>query len=275
MLALALPITVAAFYKFVPIEDVAELRSDLLALGTREELKGSILVAAEGINATVSAAPDAMERFLHALKKDARFYDLAVKISSAPRHPFGKFKVRLKREIVTLGVPEANPNERVGAYVSPSDWNGLISDPCVTVIDTRNVYEYEIGTFERAINPKTRSFGEFPQYVRENLDPRRHKRIAMFCTGGIRCEKATAFMLNEGFPEVYHLEGGILRYLEEIPPEQSLWRGECFVFDERVALSHGVRIGTHTMCPSCGRAIPKGGGDAPAACERCRKGMPP
>jgi UPF0176 protein len=270
-----MPITVAAFYKFVPIEDVAALRLDFLALGTREELKGSILVAAEGINATVSGKPDAMERFLGELKSDSRFHGLTIKFSSAPEHPFGKFKVRLKREIVALGVPEANPNVRVGTYVSPRDWNELISDPSVTVIDTRNSYEYEIGTFERAINPKTRSFGAFPQYVRENLDPKRHKRIAMFCTGGVRCEKATAFMLNEGFPEVYHLEGGILRYLEEIPPEQSLWRGECFVFDERVALDHGVRIGTHTMCRSCGRAIPKGDGDAPAACESCRKGMTP
>jgi UPF0176 protein len=263
-------LTVAAFYRFVPVDDVAALRARLLELGSREDIKGSILVAPEGINATVSAAPDAMERFLAELQSDGRFRDLTIKFSTAPQHPFGKFKVRLKREIVTFGVPEANPNERVGTYVAARDWNALISEPSVTVIDTRNSYEFEIGTFARATDPETRSFSEFAQYVRQNLDPKQHTRIAMFCTGGIRCEKATAFMLNEGFPEVYHLEGGILKYLEDIPPEQSLWHGECFVFDERVALAHGVRIGTHAMCPSCGRAIRKSDASA-AICESCSK----
>ena len=263
-------ITVAAFYKFVAVEDVAALRERLLATGRGEDLRGSILVAPEGINATVSALPAAMERFLAGLKSDPRFCDLTIKFSRAPDHPFGKFKVRLKREIVTFGVPGAKPSERAGTYVAPKEWNALISDPTVTVIDTRNAYEFEIGTFAGAIDPDTRSFGEFPQYVRKNLDPKQHKRIAMFCTGGIRCEKATAFMLNEGFPEVYHLEGGILKYLEDVPPEESLFRGECFVFDERVALEHGVKIGNHAMCPACGRAIPRSDRTSPAFCENCR-----
>lgn len=264
-----MPITVAAFYKFVAIADPAGLRQHLLATGRSHALKGSILVAPEGINSTISGASERMEAFLTVLRRDPRFADLTVKFSSAPDHPFGRFKVRLKREIVTLGVPSANPAERVGIYVRPEDWNALISDPSVTVVDTRNDYEFEIGSFDRAIDPKTKAFGQFPDYVRANLDPQRHKRVAMFCTGGIRCEKATAFMLNEGFPEVYHLDGGILKYLETIPPEESLWRGECFVFDERVALEHGVKIGTRAMCPSCGRAIAKQEDGSPAPCDHC------
>jgi len=192
------------------------------------------------------------------------------KESYADEIPFGRLKVRLKREIVTLRRPEADPSRRVGTYVRPQDWNALISDPDVLVLDTRNAYEVGLGTFRGAVDPVTQSFGEFPDFVAANLDPTRHKRVAMFCTGGIRCEKASAYMLSQGFPEVYHLEGGILKYLETIPPEQSLWQGECFVFDERVALEHGVKPGTHVMCRRCGSpvAVEKEGA-APPTCRRC------
>ena len=166
--------------------------------------------------------------------------------------------MRLKREIVTLRRPEADPTERVGTYVPPAEWNALISDPDVLVVDTRNAYEVAIGTFRGAMDPATRVFSEFPDFVAANLDPARHKRVAMFCTGGIRCEKASAYLLAQGFPEVYHLEGGILKYLETVPPEQSLWQGECFVFDERVALEHGVKPGTHVMCRACGAPVAEG-----------------
>jgi UPF0176 protein len=177
-------------------------------------------------------------------------------------------KVKIKPEIVTLKAPAADPTERVGTYVRPEDWNALISRDDVVLIDTRNAYEVGIGTFQRAVNPNTRAFSEFPEFVRANLDPVRTPRVAMFCTGGIRCEKASALMLAMGFPEVYHLEGGILKYLETIPPEESLWRGECFVFDERVALEHGVVPGTHALCSSCGAPVAPGWKETPT-CARC------
>jgi UPF0176 protein len=226
-------VTVSAFYKFVRIDDPPALRASLLERMTAYAMKGTILVAPEGINGTVSAAPTEMVSFLTEMRADPRFADLVTKEAQADAHPFQRLKVRLKREIVTLRAPEADPTQRVGTYVAPSDWNALISDPDVLLIDTRNAYEVAEGTFRGAVDPGTRSFAQFPAYVARCLDPQRHRRVAMFCTGGIRCEKASAYMLAHGFAEVYHLEGGILRYLAEVPEAESLWQGECFVFDER------------------------------------------
>jgi len=259
------PVTVTAFYKFVTIDDPSALQERLREVAREKGLRGTILVAPEGINATVAGDDASIRGFLSWLRTDPRFADLASKESHADRVPFGRLKVRLKREIVTLRRPEADPSRRVGTYVKPEDWNALIGEPDVVLIDTRNAYEVGIGTFEGAIDPGTRSFSEFPEFVKRSLDPARHRRIAMFCTGGIRCEKASALMLAEGFPEVYHLEGGILRYLEAIPLHRSLWRGECFVFDERVAVEHGVKPGTHVMCRACGAPLER----AASHCSSC------
>jgi UPF0176 protein len=263
-----MPITVTAFYKFVALADLPRLREELLALARDGGIKGTILLAPEGINSTIAGPDAAIRELLAWLRADPRFSDLVSKESYAGEIPFGRLKVRLKREIVTLRRPEADPTRRVGTYVKPEDWNALIGQPDVVLLDTRNAYEVAIGTFKGARDPATRSFGEFPDFVAANLDPAKHPRVAMFCTGGIRCEKASAFMLAQGFPEVYHLEGGILKYLETVPPEESLWQGECFVFDERVALEHGVRPGSYTMCRACGFPIAEG---APA-CPNCSLG---
>ncbi|MEZ5899588.1 MAG: rhodanese-related sulfurtransferase [Hyphomicrobiaceae bacterium] len=244
--------TVTAFYKFVSIEDPASFRPQVLDVCRANSIVGTVLLANEGINGTVAGPEAGVAVFLAWLRADPRFCDLVSKESYALEQPFARLKVRLKREIVTLGRPEADPNMQVGTYVKPQDWNALISQEDVVLLDTRNAYEVKIGTFEGAQDPGTRTFRQFPDYVRDNLDPARHKRVAMFCTGGIRCEKASAYMLTQGFEEVYHLEGGILKYLETVAPGESLWRGECFVFDERVALGHGVELGTHVMCPACG-----------------------
>lgn len=243
---------VTAFYKFVSIEDPAAFKPKVLDVCRANGIVGSVLLAQEGINGTVAGSEAGIAAFLSWLRSDSRFSDLVSKESFALAQPFGRLKVRLKREIVTLGRPEADPSQRVGTYVAPQDWNDLIRQDDVVLIDTRNAYEVKIGTFEGALDPGTRSFRQFPEYVAAHLDPSRHKRVAMFCTGGIRCEKASAYMLAQGFEQVYHLEGGILKYLEDVPSEDSLWRGECFVFDDRVALSHGVELGTHVMCPACG-----------------------
>lgn len=267
-------LTVTAFYKFVTIEDPAASRPQVLEVCRANGIAGTVLLAREGINATVAGPDGGIRAFLAWLRADARFADLVSKQSHAVTQPFGRLKVRLKREIVTLGRPEADPSRRVGTYVKPQDWNGLISQQDVIIVDTRNAYEVKIGTFEGARDPGTRTFRQFPDYVKANLDPARHKRVAMFCTGGIRCEKASAYMLAHGFEQVYHLEGGILKYLESVPAEDSLWRGECFVFDGRVALAHGVELGTHVMCPACGGPALKDPGapkDAQGAqlCEDC------
>jgi UPF0176 protein len=262
----------SAFYKFVRIEDPAGLRPGLLAACLDRGIKGSILLAHEGINGTISGGAESLSDFFLWLRQDPRFADLETKESPAGAHPFGRMKVRLKREIVTFGVPAANPARAVGTYVAPQDWNALIQSPDVTVIDTRNEYEVKTGTFKGAIDPGTRAFGQFPAFVRERLDPARHKRVAAFCTGGIRCEKATSYLLQQGFKEVYHLKGGILSYLETIPEEESLWEGECFVFDERVALRHGAGPGTHGLCRGCGAPVALASSEEPAAaisCEAC------
>jgi UPF0176 protein len=246
---------VAALYKFVKLPDFAQKRDSLLSYCQAQGVKGTILLAEEGINGTIAGSCQAVDSVLSFLRSDPRLADLEYKESYADTPPFERMKVRLKPEIVTLGLPEIDPNEQVGTYVNPQEWNDLICDPEVTVIDTRNDYEVNIGTFQGAQNPQTGSFQEFPEYVRHHLDPTKHKKVALFCTGGIRCEKASSFMLAQGFAEVYHLKGGILKYLEEVPAPESLWQGECFVFDERVAVSHGLEKGSHARCLSCGRPI--------------------
>jgi UPF0176 protein len=246
---------VVTFYKFVRLPDFAEKRDSLLSHCNAQGIKGTILLAAEGINGTIAGSHQAIDSVLSFLRSDPRLVDLEHKESSADSPPFDRMKVRLKKEIVTLGLPEIDPSDRVGTYVSPKDWNELISDPEVTIIDTRNDYEVTIGTFRGAQNPKTASFRQFPDYVRNHLDPTKHRKVALFCTGGIRCEKATSFMMAQGFQEVYHLKGGILKYLEEVPPEESLWQGECFVFDQRVAVREGLAAGTYEMCAGCGHPV--------------------
>jgi UPF0176 protein len=233
---------VNAFYKFVPLPHFAALKAPLRILCLESGIKGTILLAPEGINGTIAGEPSALRNVMVAIRAYPEFADLEAKISHADDMPFKRMKVRLKKEIVTLAIGGVDPLARVGEYVAPQDWNALIADPDVLVIDTRNDFEVEAGSFENAINPETRSFGEFPAFVRERLQNSKHRKIAMFCTGGIRCEKATSFMLGEGFEKVYHLKGGILKYLETVPPEHSLWRGDCFVFDEREGLGHGLSV---------------------------------
>lgn len=263
-------VKVAAFYKFVSVGDPPALQALLHDECAAQAIKGTILIASEGINGTVSGAGDAIDALISTIRSDARFSDIVVKYSEAAEYPFQRLKVKIKREIVTFGVPEAEPARTMGELVEPEDWNALISDPDVILIDTRNDYEFEVGTFEGARNPETRAFNEFPDYVRRTLSDDRSRKIAMFCTGGIRCEKASAYMLQEGFANVYQLHGGILRYLERIAPEDSLWRGECFVFDERVALEHGVRQGQHVLCSRCGFPIRRESEDSDDRCGRCR-----
>jgi UPF0176 protein len=244
-------IVVAALYKFVTLEDYVERREPLLNAMLANEVKGTLLLAEEGINGTIAGSRAGIDAVLAFLKADPRLVDLEHKESYCDEQPFYRTKVKLKKEIVTLGVPGVDPNKKVGTYVDPKDWNALISDPDVVLIDTRNDYEVGIGTFTNAVDPKTKSFREFPQYVRQNFDPARHKKVAMFCTGGIRCEKASSFMLNEGFEEVYHLKGGILKYLEDVPQEESLWQGDCFVFDNRVTVRHDLSEGEYDQCHAC------------------------
>ena len=242
---------VAALYKFAPLPDFEELRAPLAAVCRDHGVMGTLLLAREGINGTIAGTRVGIDAVLRHLRADARLTDLEHKESRAGKMPFLRMKVRLKQEIVTLGVPGVDPTSCVGTYVQPEDWNALISDPEVLVIDTRNDYEVGIGSFEGAADPKTATFRQFPQYVKENLDPKKHRKVAMFCTGGIRCEKASSFMLKEGFDEVYHLKGGILKYLETVPESESLWNGECFVFDDRVAVTHGLEEGSYSECRSC------------------------
>jgi UPF0176 protein len=240
-----MPLTVAAFYQFAALPDFRDLRPPLQAFCAERGIKGSILLAEEGINGTVAGSAEAIAALVDELRQGTPFAgrldDLELKYSRAAAMPFQRLKVRLKREIVTLGDPAADPTRQVGTYVSPADWNALIATPDTVVLDTRNAFEVAMGTFEGAVDPGLHSFGQFKDFVSRSLDPARHKRVAMFCTGGIRCEKASALLLARGFSEVYHLKGGILRYLEEIPEAESRWRGGCFVFDERVALGHGLR----------------------------------
>mgnify|MGYP000461553921 FL=1 len=246
---------VAALYHFARLDDFRDLQAPLLALCEREGIRGTLLLAQEGVNGTISGSRLGIDAVLGWLRADPRLQALEHKESFSDRHPFVRLKIKLKKEIVTLGVPFVDPTAVVGTYVAPSEWNALIQDPDVIVIDTRNDYEVAIGTFEGAIDPHTQTFRQFPQYVAGQLDPAKHKKVAMFCTGGIRCEKASSYMRQQGFAEVYHLKGGILKYLEEVPAEESLWRGECFVFDERVGVTHGLAEGVAELCYGCRRAI--------------------
>lgn len=246
---------VATFYKFVQLEDCANLREPLLAYCQQKEIQGTILLATEGINGSIAGIRGNIDAVLVWLRQDARLADLEHKESVAEFPPFKRMKVKIKQEIVTIGKPEINPAQKVGTYVKPSDWNQVISDPETIVIDTRNDYEVKLGTFTGAINPETESFRQFTEYAEQNLDPQKQKKVAMFCTGGIRCEKASSYLLSKGFEEVYHLKGGILKYIEEISTEESLWQGECFVFDERVTVKHGLAPGSYNLCYACGHPI--------------------
>lgn len=246
-----LPVVVAALYRFVHLPDFTEMRRPLLETCRANRLKGTLLLAEEGINGTLAGTRGGIDAVLDYLKNEPRFSGLEHKESYVDTMPFYRMKVKLKKEIVTLGVPAVDPNRRAGVRVDPAQWNELISDPAVLVLDTRNQYEYDIGTFRNAVSPHTRVFREFPAFVRDHLDPDKHIKIAMFCTGGIRCEKATSYMLEQGFDEVYHLRGGILKYLEEVQPEENLWQGECFVFDGRVAVDQNLEQGSHALCYGC------------------------
>ena len=245
-------IVVAALYRFVPWEDYHSHRQPLLDQLQALGIRGTLLLAREGINGTIAGTGEAIDAIVDYLRRDSRLADLEVKRSRCDQMPFKRTRVRLKKEIVTMGVDGIDPLQAVGTYVEPEQWNALISDPDVTVIDTRNDYEVAIGSFSGARNPKTGSFREFPQYVATHLDPDQHRKIAMYCTGGIRCEKSTALLKQQGFDQVYHLRGGILKYLEVIPEEDSMWQGDCFVFDRRVALGHGLVESDHQMCFACG-----------------------
>ena len=249
--------TIAALYKFVELPDYEAMREPLQAFCEQHDVKGTLLLALEGINGTIAGPREGIDAVLAYLRNDPRLATLEHKESwSEDREPFHRMRVRLKKEIVTMGQPNVN-GQNAGTYVKPEDWNALISDPDVVLIDTRNDYEVDIGTFKGAVNPETVTFREFPQWVQEQaqegglLDKNRKKKVAMFCTGGIRCEKSTAYMKSQGYDEVYHLEGGILKYLETIPQPQSLWEGECFVFDERVSVGHGLVPGPYIQCRAC------------------------
>ena len=242
---------VAAIYKFAQLEDYVDLRIPLLSIMRRNSVRGTILLAREGINGTIAGPRQGIDTVLSHIQSDTRLSGLSLKESSSDSQPFKRTKVRLKKEIVTMGVDGIDPGHLVGTYVKPADWNDLIADPDVTLIDTRNNYEVQLGTFDRAVDPHTASFREFPDYVDKQMDPDKHKRVAMFCTGGIRCEKATAYLKAKGFKEVYHLEGGILKYLEEVPESNSLWKGECFVFDGRVTVTHDLEPGDYSLCYAC------------------------
>lgn len=242
---------VCALYKFVALDNYRQLRGPLLDLMERLDIKGTLLLAKEGINGTVSGGRDSIDVLLDWFKRHPDLQGIDYKESFDTENPFYRTRVKLKKEIVTMGVEDIDPIQTAGTYVEPEDWNALISDPEVTVIDTRNHYEVEIGTFKNAVNPHTDSFREFPHFARQHLNQATHKKIAMFCTGGIRCEKSTAYLKQQGFDQVYHLRGGILKYLEKVPEEESLWQGECFVFDNRVAVNQNLEKGSYEQCHAC------------------------
>lgn len=245
----------AAFYKFVDLPDCAALQAPLLACCQANGVKGTILLATEGINSTIAGPAAGVHAVLAHLRSDPRLADLQHKQAWSDRPPFHRMKVRLKREIVTMGVAGVSPTRMAGTYVKPADWNALLQDPEVVLVDTRNDYEVGVGSFQGAINPHIRTFSELPQWLEQAQELHsvngKHPKVAMFCTGGIRCEKSTALLRARGFDEVYHLEGGILKYLETVAPELSLWQGECFVFDERVSVGHGLQAGQHALCRAC------------------------
>ena len=272
------PVTVAALYKFARLADPAALREPILALCRTQGIKGTLLLAREGLNGTIAGSAQAIAALVDHLRALPGYGALEVKYSQAEAMPFYRIKVRVKAEIVTMGQPDIDPLQSAGHYVEPADWNALISDPDVVLIDTRNDYEVVIGTFAGATDPQTTSFRDFPAWFRERrerlLGEGRQPRVAMFCTGGIRCEKSTAFLKSEGVDEVFHLRGGILKYLEQVPAEQSLWQGECFVFDERVSVGHGLIPGAFELCRACRRPLSAADRASPlyeegASCPAC------
>ncbi len=265
---------VAALYKFTPFSDPASLQAPLAKIACAEGVKGTLLLASEGINGTIAGSSKGIDTVLKHIRGLPGCADIEWKESTAKDMPFQRLKVRLKREIVTMGQPDVDPRASVGAYVEPSDWNALIARDDVVTIDTRNDYEVDIGSFDGAVDPKTRSFGEFPDWWQANAESFKGKKVAMFCTGGIRCEKATNYLISQGVEDVFHLKGGILKYLEEIPEDQSLWQGECFVFDGRVSVGHGLEEGDYDLCYACRRPISAEDKTRPeyeagVACHRC------
>ena len=246
---------VATFYKFIQLDNLETWRDRCLKFCEQQEIKGTILLATEGINCTLSGEAESIDNFLQFLQEDDRFLDIEPKISDTDQPPFHRLKVKIKSEIVTMGVNEIKPAISTGKHIDPETWNQIISDPEVLVIDTRNQYEYKVGTFQNAVSPQTDNFRQFPEFVAENLDPNKHKKIAMFCTGGIRCEKASAYLIAQGFEEVCQLDGGILNYLETVSSDKSLWEGECFVFDHRVAVNEELEKGNYELCYGCGQPL--------------------
>ena len=244
-------VRVATFYRFTRLKDAISFQTPIETRCTEVGVRGIILLAEEGINATIAGSTEEVSAVIDFLQRDPRLADLTVKRSTARRPPFEKMRGRIKREIVSMGVPGIDPEQLTGSYVRPEDWNELISDPEVIVIDTRNDYEVQIGSFQHAIKTDIRTFSELPAWRENRIDGAAQPRVAMFCTGGIRCEKSTAYLKRAGIKDVYHLEGGILKYLETVPEEESLWTGECFVFDERVSVTHGLKVGDHELCRAC------------------------
>ena len=269
---------VAALYQFAPLPDCAELREPLLVVAAQAGVCGTLLLAPEGINGTIAGSREGIDAVLAHLRADPRLSQLEHKESWAATQPFNRLKVKLKSEIVTMGVPGIDPLASAGTYVEPEDWNALISDPEVLVIDTRNDYEVEIGQFEGAQNPQTSSFRDFPAYVDKTLAGDKQRKVAMYCTGGIRCEKSTALLREQGFEHVFHLRGGILKYLETVPQDESLWQGECFVFDDRVAVRHGLELGSYGQCYGCRYPVSDAdrqqpGYEAGVSCARCHDSL--
>jgi UPF0176 protein len=267
-------LTICALYKFTRLDDFEEIQGPLKIFLDSLNIRGTLLLAKEGVNGTIAGDNDSIMKSLDYLQKDVRLVGLEYKFSYSEKPPFKRLKVKLKKEIVTLGVSDIDPIFSSGTYVKPADWNELINDPDVVLIDTRNNYEFEIGSFKGSINPNTETFREFPAYTKNNLEKYRDKKIAMFCTGGIRCEKSTAYLKSKGFKNVFHLQGGILKYLEEVKEDESLWEGECFVFDDRVAVKHNLELGKYDQCHACRFPITDEDKEHPhyekgASCPRC------
>ena len=267
-------LTICALYKFTRLDDFEEIQDPLKLFLDSLNIRGTLLLAREGVNGTIAGDNDSIIKSLDYLQKDKRLVGLEYKFSYSEKPPFKRLKVKLKKEIVTLGVSNIDPTFSSGTYVKPADWNELINDPDVVLIDTRNNYEFEIGSFKGSINPNTETFRQFPAYTKNNLEKYRDKKIAMFCTGGIRCEKSTAYLKSKGFENVFHLQGGILKYLEEVKEDDSLWEGECFVFDDRVAVKHNLELGKYDQCHACRFPITEEDKEHPhyekgTSCPRC------
>lgn len=269
---------VAAFYRFVHLPDSQNLQEPIQKLCRDHGALGTILLAEEGINGTLAGSREGMEAILAGLRARPEFRELEHKESFVEKMPFVRLKVRFRKEIVTLGIPDINPALRTGTYVEAEDWNAVVSQPDVVLVDTRNDYEVAIGSFQGALDPRTKTFREFPEFVEKNLDPAKHPKVAMYCTGGIRCEKASAYLLSKGFSQVYHLRGGILKYLEKVRPEESRWEGECFVFDKRVSVDHSLKKGAFDFCPGCRRPVAPEDKTSPkyipgVACPKCHDSL--